>query len=347
MAVSRRILLPENGHSPEIGFDAAGNAYVLYLVGETALHLATILPDDTVTTIPVATTSGNADAHDLVVAPDGTVLIANHVDLGSRSGDLILYRRAPGASSFTTMGLTTAARPGFAYDAAIALSRSSNGDVYGALTQRSGDGTMGMYVARFDHALGVWSALPTILPLQGYVRSELFARDDGFFIGANALTPGTTYWSFDSAGAAAHYISGTTGTVYNLGDYAAAMTDDDVLIAYTTGRVDGSDGRPSEVLMFPTAFGGVHSDLDMTIDRYGDAVFFTHSLSDHTFGFMVRMPNGGYAQGPTLFESLLLPFPMTSNLMTVDLERAPSGDIAIAIGDSMDRGSFVYQEYTY
>lgn len=347
VSLTREVTLSENGHAPELGFDAAGNVYVLYLVGSSQVHLATIAPDDSVTVVPVATTSGERDAHDLVVAPDGTVYAAIHVDLGSRSGDLVLHTRAPGATSFTTMGLTTSARPGFAYDAAIGLSRAAGGDLYGALTQRSGDGTMGMYVARFDHTLGVWSALPTILSYSGFAGSELFARDDGFFIGANDLTYATKYWSFDAAGGTPAYVSGTTGTVYRLGDYAAAMTDADVLWTYTTGRVDTSDGRPSELLTFPSGIGGARSDLDMAIDRYGQPVFVTHSITSHAIGFMVRMQDGGYAQGALSPESIFLPFPMTSDWMSLDAERTQAGDLGIAIGDSMDRGSFVYREYAY
>ncbi len=64
VSLAREVTLPENGHAPELGFDAAGNVYVLYVVGSTSVRLAQIAPDDTTTITPVGTSSGERDAYD-------------------------------------------------------------------------------------------------------------------------------------------------------------------------------------------------------------------------------------------------------------------------------------------
>ena len=347
ISLAREVTLPEAGHAPELGFDAAGNVYVLYMVGHDTVHLATIAPGDATTVVPIATTSGQYDAHDLLVEPDGTVIAAIHVDLGSRSGDLVLHTRAAGASTFTTRGLTTAARPSFAYDAAVGLSRSPLGQIYASVTERSGDGTRGMYISHFDPAVGSWNALANVLGYDGFVESELFAREDGFFIGLFGTAYTARYATLDPTGTTSRFISTTTGSGAGGGDYAAAMTDADLLYTFTSGFVSTSDGAVFEQLAFPNGLSGARGDLDMAIDRYGHPVFVTHSLSQHDVGFVVRMPHGGYALGAYSPETFFVTFPATTSALTLDAERAPSQRLAIAIGDSGDHGPLVYREYAY
>ncbi len=148
-------------------------------------------------------------------------------------------------------------------------------------------------------------------------------------------------------GSSSMYVSGTTGTVTGYGNNAGAMTEDGVLYTFTTGRLGTSDDSVSDLVRFPTSLTGSRSDIDMAIDCYGDPALFLHTETNHEVGLLVRMPLGGYALAATSPESIFVPFPMTSSWLSVDLERTPAGDLAVAIGDNLDRGSFVYREYTY
>lgn len=337
----------EGGHAPEIGFDDAGNVYVLYLVGSTSVRLAEIAPDDTVTTTTVATSSTVRDAHDMVVEPDGTVHVAVHRVVGDRGGNLRLHTRLPGETAFTTMDLVGGGRQGFAFDAAIAIARAPGGDLYASLSERSGDGTAGLYVARYDAALEVWTALPNILGFAGHDVAEILARDDGFFIGTDRISGAMQWWDLDSAGGGADIVATTTDSASGYGELAGAIDDEGTLYAFAEGRLWFSDGRDDELPPFTGMAFGARTDIDMAIDRYGQLAIWVHSRSTHYVTLMVRMPLGGFSTASMSPDAVFLPFPDTATWMSLDAETTRAGTIGVAVGDSMDRGELTYREYAY
>lgn len=343
MTIARDVTIATSGHAPEIGSDAAGNVYVLFERGYDAVRLATLPAGATTATDePVATGSGQDDAADLVVAPDGTIYAALHQPGAGRSGSFMLYSRAPGATSFTTMPLRSGPPDAFAYDAAVGLSRASNGDMYAAVSARSGDGTMGLATTRFDGALGVWTSGPTILTYHGHSRSELFARTDGYFVGVHDLGYAERYVGFDASGSSPTYLAAAAGPIYDYGETAAAMTDAGLLYTFTAGRVETSDGALTDRI--PNAvLPGSRSDVDMALDADDNPVFVFHDQARDRITMLVRMPLGGYTTTfwPT---STFVPFPIDPAWVTLDAERLPSGNVAIVMGDSLDQGTMRYLE---
>lgn len=343
MTIARDLTIATSGHAPEIGADAAGNVYVLFERGYDRIRLATLPAGATTATDEaIATCSGEDDAADLAVAPDGTIYAAIHQPGSGRSGSFTLYSRAPGDTSFSSMTLRSGSPDAFAYDAAVGISRASNGDIYASVSARSGDGTMGLAMTRFDGALGVWMSAPTILTYHGHSRSELFARTDGYFVGVHDLGYAERYASFDAASTLLEYLPVVAGPVYDYGETAAAMTGAGLLYTFTGGRVELSDGSlvdliPSSVLP------GARSDVDMALDADDNPVFVFHDAARDQITMLVRMPHGGYTMTAWPVATFV-PFPIDPAWVTLDAERLPSGNVAIVMGDSMDQGTMRYLE---
>ena len=344
----RDVTLAAAGHSPEIGFDAAGNVFVLYKLGSNSVRLATLAAGSTTATTQVVTTSSaNEDDADLAVAPDGTLLVAVHQPGIGRSGAFTLFTRAPAASAFTTSSLRPGLPDVFAFDAAVSISRAPGGDIYAGASARSGDGTQGLAMARFDATAGTWSSLPTLLSVSAYSRSELFARDDGFFLGVHDFPNSVDiYEDFGASGVSLDFLT-LASSVSTRAQSAAAVGDDGLLYMFTgtpsTGRMDRSDGGLGESVTFGGPAGGAHSDIDMAHDDDGNPVLVVHSATNHSISLIVRMPTGGYTRY-SWFDASFLPPATTSSWMSLDTERLPNGNIAIVIGDSMDRGELHYRE---
>ena len=344
----RDLTLATGGHAPEIGFDAAGNVSVLYMVGSSSVRMATLPAGATsATTEVVAASSGNQDDADLAVAPDGTLLIAVHQPGAGRSGSFTLLTRAPAASTFTTSSLRPGLPDVFAFDSAVSISRAPGGDLYAGASARSGDGTLGLAMARYEATTGAWLNLPTLITASAYSRSELFARDDGFFVGVHDFPNDRDYYEdFGTGGGAPRYLAGAVA-VSTYGQSAAAMGDDGVLTMFTgstsAGRLDRSDGGLGESVVFSGFSGGAHSDIDMALDRDGNPALLVHSSTHNTVSLLVRMPTGGYTRY-SWSDAFFLPATTPSSWMTLDMERLPNGNLAIVIGDSMDRGELHYQE---
>jgi hypothetical protein len=348
LTYAREVTLAAAGHSPEIGADAAGNVSVLFEVGSSSVRLATLpVGSTTATTETVTTSSGEEDDADLAVAPDGTLLLAVHQPGVGRSGAFTLFTRAPAASSFTTSSLRPGPPDVFAYDAAVSISRAPGGDMYAGASARSGDGTQGLAMARFDATAGAWSNLPTLYTTSAYSRSELFARDDGFFVGLHDFPNAQDFYQDYDTGGTALALLEVAVSVSTRGQSAAALGDDDVLNMFTgtstAGRLDRSDGGLGEAVPFSGPSAGAHSDIDMALDRDGNPALVVHSSTNHSISLIVRMPTGGFTR-TTWFDASFLPPSTTSSWMTLDLERLPNGNLAIVIGDSMDRGELHYRE---
>ncbi len=345
---ARDLTLAPAGHAPEIGFDAAGDVFVVYQVGADRIRLATLPAGSTTpTSAVVATSSGNEDDADIAVAPDGTVYVAVHQAGIGRSGTFTLFTRAPAGTTFTSTSLRTGPPDVFAFESAVSISRAPGGDLVAGASARSGDGTLGLAMSRFDASTGTWADLPTALTASAYSRSELFARDDGFFLGVHDFPGSSDYFEdFDLSGAPLAFLAASS-SVSTHGQSAAALGGDGVLTMFTgsttAGRLDRSDGGLGEPVSFTGSSAGAHSDIDMALDQDGNPALLVHSSSNHSISLIVRMPSGGYTR-TTWFDASFLPSSTTSTFMTLDLERLPSGNLAIVIGDSMDRGELHYRE---
>lgn len=350
VSLTREVVITGGGHAPELGFDDAGNVYVLYLVGSTSVRLAQIAPDDTFTTVTVGTCSSVRDAHDLWVRGDGTVHVALHTPLTGRSGDLRILTRAAGASSFTSRSVVLGGREIFAFDASVSISAAPSGDLYATASERSGDGTMGLYVARFDAAASDWLALPRAFSFDGLASAETFARDDVLFVGIERIAGAYNWWRM-ARPAGTESILSVSSTTATRGEVAGAMDDAGAFYALTdrtsSGVLTFSDGRSDELWPMPTQVQGLRTDADMAIDRDGHVALFVHSATTRNVGLMVRMPRGGQVLVATSPEDVFLPGPDEASWLSLDLERTTGGSLGVAIGDSMDRGQFVYREYVY
>lgn len=340
--IARDVTLAASGHAPEIGSDAAGNLFVLYERGDDAIRLATLAAGSSAPTDEAVTTcSGENDCADLAVVPDGTLMIAVHRPGSGRSGTFVLYSRAAGATSFSTMSLRSGLPEPFAFDAAVGISRASNGDVYAACSARSGDGTMGLAMTRYDAAMGLWTSAPTILTYHGHSWSELFARTDGYYVGVADLGYADRFFSLDAASTLVDTLP-VALSVYDRGQSSGAMTDSEVLYTFTKGRLERSDSGLVE--MIPSRVVAANrADVDMATDADGNPVIAYHDDFLDQIVLAVRMPHGGWVRR-TWPASGFVPFGTDSAWITLDLERLSNGHIALAAGDFMDRGALRYIE---
>ncbi len=195
----------------------------------------------------------------------------------------------------------------------------------------------GLYVAAFDAQLGLWSALAPVLPTLAIRRSQLSARSDGLYVGAFDLGPSgyhASYWNVVFGQPPPATALARSGPIVDSGDadWDATLTDDGHLLTYTSGTLALDDGSISETFAAPATWAGGYSDLDLAVDRHGNAVVVTHSVTTHRIGISVRMPTGGYS-GTSILEAELLPFPLTTSRMSLDAERSPTGRLGVVAGD--------------
>jgi hypothetical protein len=346
--VGRDIELAPSGADPEIGSDAAGNVYVLFLRASHEVVLATLAPGALTPTFDVvATATGELDSADLAVAPDGTVWVAVHEPGGgSRAAAFELYTRAAGASDFTPMSLLGAGLEGFAFAAGVSLGRAPNGNLHAIAVAKSGDGQSGLIYTSYDASLGAWASR-RILSF-GHRRTELFARDDGFFL-RTAWTDRDRFHFVAFDGTVGWTESRTHGS-FRFSRSSAGLADDGTLWWLFDNDL-GTDGAATTETLPTTALprSGQRGAMDMVVDREGNPVVAFHRLTStgvaaHV-GLTSRMPDGGWTPSDSIWpESFLVPFPEVSGRFTLDLERVPGGYLAIAGGDSQWGGPLRYVE---